>query len=348
MNKTKHFYPDLGDRTSIFYEGDKHYQEKMALLENVMVGRKRDEFDSDSEQACECLRRDDTYNGIKDPCYIMYKLKPVEHNGLVYEFLVEYQKYDPNTGIYFGCKVSNPEIMKHFENGNIDMANRLTQKMVDCADKEWKTDLRDATVLVLNNSYPDKDFSLRFCHTENANDGTYWPFWIRLNEEEDIVSVAANAVKLIKNIYLTHFSDHGLLPSACTEPDNTSSKRVGRKKTASYTRSFSNAAYEKCRISHSIGKNTCYLDKIIDKLCLRKTIFRCKDIYECAYIINEELSILDFCKELDKFCTMQNGEKLTLRWTALEKIFLTAKGERVKLDKGGKQKLFAFKKRKSG
>ena len=345
MNKTKHFYPNLGDRAKIFCEGDRHYQEKMMLLEDVIVGSCSAD---NSEQAYECLRRDDTYNGIKDPCYIMYKLKPIEHNGLVYEFLVEYQKHDPNTGIYYGCKVSNRNIMEHFENGNIDMANQLTHKMVDCADKEWKTYLRDATALVLSNSYPDKKFNLRVCHTENANDGTYWPFWIRLNEEEDVVYVAANAIKLIKNIYLTHFSDHGLLPYGYAETDDTSSKHVGRKKNSSNTRYFSDAAYEECRILHSIDKNTSFLDEIIRELCSNKTISRCKDIYECAYIINEELSILDFCKELDKLRTKQNGEKLTLKWTALEKIFLTAKGERVKLDKGGKQKLSAYNKRKWG
>lgn len=342
MNKTKHFYPDLEFRADIFSESNKRYQEKMGLLEGIMVGCNA----SDSNRACESLTRDDTYNGINAPYYIMYKLKPIEHNGLVYEFLVEYQIGDPNTGIYFGCKVLNRDVMAYFKNGDFDIATQLTHKMIDDTDKEWKIHLKNAVAVVLNNSFPDKKFNLRFCRTENANDGTYWPFWIRLNEEEDIVTVAANAVKLIKNVYLTHFSDHGVLPSGQPESDETNCKHAGRKKTASNARYFSSAAYRECRILHRIDKNTCYLDDIINELCNNKTISRSEDIYECAFIINEEFSILDFCKELDRLRTRKNGERLTLRWTALEKIFLTAKGERVKLDKGGKQKLSAFKKRK--
>lgn len=344
MNNTTHFYPNLDDRAEIFCVDDKHYQEKMELLKGVMVGSRA----SESQRTCECFRRDDTYNGINAPYYIMYKLEPVEHDGLVYEFLVEYQIGDPNTGIYFGCKMLNRDVMTHFKNGDIAMATQLTQKMVNRADKEWRIHLKNAVAVVLNNSYPDKEFHLRFCHSDNANDGTYWPFWIRLNEEEDIVTVAANAVKLIKNIHLTHFSVNDVLPSAHPKLDDTSGKHTGRKKSASNARYFSNAAYHECRILHSTDKDTSYLDDIIKELCNSKTISRSEDIYECAYIINEEFSVLDFCKELDKLRTKKNGEKLKLCWTALEKIFLTAKGERVKLDKGGKQKLSSFNNRRKG
>ncbi len=342
MDKTKHFYPDLGCRANIFREDDKRYQQKIGILKGVKVGC----TDSDSKRPCEYFSRDDTYNSINAPYYIMYKLESKEYKGLLYEFLVEYQIGDPNTGIYFGCKVLNSDIMTYFKNGDIDIATQLTLKMIDCADKDWRIHLKDAVAVVLNNSFPDKKFHLRFCHTENANDGTYWPFWIRLNEEEDIITVAAYAVKLIKNVYLTHFSEHGELPSVLPESYETSGKHAGSKKKTSNVRYFSSDAYKECRMLHRIDKHTSYLDNILKELCKSKAISRSEGIYECAFIINEELSILDFCKELDRLRTIKNGEKLKLSWTALEKIFLTPNGERVKLDKGGKQKLSAYKKRK--
>ena len=42
-----------------------------------------------------------------------------------------------------------------------------------------------------------------FRKTNNANENTYWPFWIALSDEEDIWAIAAQATKLIANTYLT-------------------------------------------------------------------------------------------------------------------------------------------------
>ena len=44
-------------------------------------------------------------------------------------------------------------------------------------------------------------FTHRFKPTNNANNHTYWPFWITLHEDEDIVEVGARAVRLIRSVY---------------------------------------------------------------------------------------------------------------------------------------------------
>ena len=45
----------------------------------------------------------------------------------------------------------------------------------------------------------------------NANDRTYWPFWVSLFEEEDVIDVAARAVQLMYRIYKRYLVD-GIVP----------------------------------------------------------------------------------------------------------------------------------------
>ena len=57
---------------------------------------------------------------------------------------------------------------------------------------------------VLNKVFVSKKFNEQsFRKTNNANENTYWPFWIALSDEEDIWTIAAQATKLIANTYLT-------------------------------------------------------------------------------------------------------------------------------------------------
>ena len=46
-------------------------------------------------------------------------------------------------------------------------------------------------LLFLKNTFPGKFFTHRFKPTNNANNHTYWPFWITLHEDEDIVEGVA-------------------------------------------------------------------------------------------------------------------------------------------------------------
>lgn len=141
------------------------------------------------------FKRDDTYHSIKSKHHIMYKYI-VNDNGdtelyspdgnRAYEFLIEFDKEEASYGIYYGCR------------GLVKGGDQQEQNAIFA--KEWD-DLKFEITEVLNNTFQEKDFSKRFRMTDNANNKTYWPFWIMLYDDEDVIDVAALAVKLIFNIY---------------------------------------------------------------------------------------------------------------------------------------------------
>lgn len=136
-----------------------------------------------------------SFNGLEANHHIMYKYK-VNKSGetllmtadgcIGYEFLVEFDKKDPQYGIYYGCR------------GHIKAGDQKSG--IDRIKDDWEN-LRDEVTAVLNNTFVDKDFSNRFQPTNNANNKTYWPFWISLGADEDVIKVAARATKLICNVY---------------------------------------------------------------------------------------------------------------------------------------------------
>ena len=138
---------------------------------------------------------DNSFNEVKASHHIMYKCK-VNDNGetllltpdghIGYEFLVEFDKKDPQYGIYYGCR-------GHIKEGN-------QKKGIKRIKEDWEK-LEGEVAAVLNNTFVDKDFSKRFQMTNNANNKTYWPFWISLGADEDVIKVAARATKLICNVY---------------------------------------------------------------------------------------------------------------------------------------------------
>lgn len=134
------------------------------------------------------FHRDDSFLGNKATNHMMYKLETLysKDGHRAYEFLVEYDKWEPTVGIYYGVKGL---VLK----GNLD-------EEIAIFNAEWNL-LVNEVLYVLNNIFPEKDFTHRFKPTNNANDNTYWPFWISLYEDEDIKEVAARATIVIRNIY---------------------------------------------------------------------------------------------------------------------------------------------------
>lgn len=139
---------------------------------------------------------DNSFNGVKANHHIMYKCNVNEggetllmtSDGCIgYEFLVEFDLENPEYGIYYGCR-------GHIKDGN-------QKEGIDRIETFFWDTLRPEVTAVLNNTFVDKDFSRRFQKTNNANNKTYWPFWIALGADEDIVEVAARATKLIRNVY---------------------------------------------------------------------------------------------------------------------------------------------------
>lgn len=128
-------------------------------------------------------------HGLNAPNHMMYKIDTLysKDGHRAYEFLLEYDIFEPTVGIYYGCKGLTLDGYDH----DIE---------IDTFNKEWDQ-IKGHVCVILNNTFPGKNFAMRFKATNNANDNTYWPFWISLQEEEDIYEVGLRALKLIYNVY---------------------------------------------------------------------------------------------------------------------------------------------------
>lgn len=134
--------------------------------------------------------RDDSYNGIPASHHTIYKVKPSlesKDKSLEYEFLIELDRNDPCLGIYYGCRVS-------IKNGKIE--DKIKE-----LDEQWEKRIKDKVIDRLNNTFVNCKFDNRFKPTDNANDNTYWPFWISLYDDENIIQVAAQATVIIRDEY---------------------------------------------------------------------------------------------------------------------------------------------------
>lgn len=141
------------------------------------------------------LHRDDTVRDKQMPVHMMYKYGAplISEDGCrAYTFNIEYCTDAPSEGIYYGAFgiVLRGTIDEHKES----------------FDREW-TVIRPIVAQVLGNTFDNPYFNMLFRQTDNVNDNTYWPFWISLGEDEDIVEVAFRAVKIIRRIYEAYFAN---------------------------------------------------------------------------------------------------------------------------------------------
>lgn len=124
-----------------------------------------------------------------EPRYISHKVATLlsADGHRQYDFLIEYDIYNPSQGIYFGCKsVTLPNF-----NHKSETANALV---------DWQQ-AQPYVTLRLNNVFIDKDFDFRYKATDNDTGNTFWPFWISLYEDESPVNVAVRALQIIAGIY---------------------------------------------------------------------------------------------------------------------------------------------------
>lgn len=136
---------------------------------------------------------DCTLRGIHQPNHLMYKIEPIAHPSgcALYEFLVEYDRMEPNVGIYLGCKCVT--------GGDTDHRDMISHYI-----EEWNA-LRSHVCTVLNNSFPEKEFRHRFRITNNGENGTFWPTWISLYDDEDM-EFALTVLRIIRKAYEQYFS----------------------------------------------------------------------------------------------------------------------------------------------
>ena len=153
-------------------EASLFYEQKMLLL-----------VDGDREK----LRT--SVPGVPLLNHLAYKLEPLysKDGHRMYEFLIEYHTKKPSEGIYYGCR-------------GVTLPGYDHNEEIEQLRKEWEQ-VKGEVCTILNNTFPSKDFSHRFRITDNANDQTYWLFWISLYEDEDIHGVGLRATEIIRSVF---------------------------------------------------------------------------------------------------------------------------------------------------
>lgn len=269
----------------------------------------------------EWMERDDSFWGHPDVVHMQYKVKigKKEETFLyskdkhrAYEFLVEFDKEDTSYGIYYGCRALVCE-------GDLrDEVNILTQ--------EWET-VRGEVCEILNNTFPTKDYSRRFRVTNNTNDNTFWPFWITLDPDEDIVEVAARATRLIAKVYERYLT---------MKPQYYNPVKMPTSMTATTTTAFTIVARDNVfkEIRGDYGKEAEANFKKFIRLARKpeNNIIQQDTRYEYAYrFIRTTLegiaaTIALICKEYGILRVREDGHE-SIPWDLFDAIFLAPDGD---------------------
>lgn len=252
--------------------------------------------------------------------HIMYKLRNDDgslwlegENGRKYEFLIEFDKEDFAYGIYFGCKCI------------LDKNAEVTPQVEECKN-EWDC-VRPYVIEALNHTFVDFDFSKRDIPTDNAHDSTYWPFWFRLGEDEDVKDVAAVATRVIRNIYKWFFESG--------RPVYNKKKKRGPKKSTDVNTRYTNKAYQKVLKEMENGKMyekhaKLYFEKFIE-LLNEKGIIEPFSVYERCWVVNgwENVEVAklieNFSAEVRK--VKPKSEEKRVSWNLFAPIMLSAEHE---------------------
>lgn len=254
--------------------------------------------------------RDDSYNGIHAKHHIMYKLICDSHGSthLVsrdgrrgYEFLVEFDVKDTAYGIYYGCRAM-------IYGGDQD-------EQIDILKAEWD-EIREEVRAVLNATFTNINFMPeRFQPTNNANNKTFWTFWISLYPEEDILKVAALAVKLIKGVYQNY------LETGKTGIYNNRAKSIVDTGLTRYTEDAYRRVLKKLDKPERIADFETFLARGVE-IGLLEPDTR----YErCWKVRDPQMSNDEFSFVLAEFCTRRHIEKYDKWcWSLFSQIIISA------------------------
>ncbi|MDE6577201.1 MAG: hypothetical protein K2K58_03415 [Muribaculaceae bacterium] len=253
--------------------------------------------------------------GVKDKKYMMYRHSVIDSpdDGRKYEFLIEYDIFNPSQGIYLGCKSVTLPGFSH----NLQIAHAID---------DWEK-LHPFALQRLNNIFVNKDFTHRFRQTDNAHNGTFWPFWISLYEDEDPREVGCRILEITSGVYKDYFS--GRLPQG--------SPKISTPKILNVETAFTFDAFEnfkekvkkilrrKTAIKSAPDNGWSMIEKFLEE-AEKHGWFRRLRGYEAAWCINEEYGDVDF-HFIIKYLFERIGEKynipaLSPPWTAITGIFM--------------------------
>lgn len=303
---------------------NKNIQEEVKLISKALIKICIDRYtsrikrlDGHPDFVCDNHVRDKAIDPI-----IMYKLRNdggalslKGRGGREYEFLVEFDPYNLAYGIYFGCRCT------------LNTYTRIATQVEAC-NEEWQH-IRGHVIEALNNTFVDLDFSEREIPTDNVSDRTYWPFWFRLGEEEDVEEVAALATKIIRNTYRWFF-ETGNYKQIMQQPIE---KRVksGRPKDSTVRVRYTIDGYN--RIIGKLTSSKKYSDDAGEKFEQFIQLLECQGIitpvpiYEKCWML--EWSITDFSQLYSLFYRKiavdieQRNRKDTIEWAFVTPIIVS-------------------------
>ena len=255
--------------------------------------------------------------------HIIYRYRPTDSNkpfhsidGRDYDFVIEYHRGKPSEGIYYGIKgeVASGNLEEQCEKfrkewPNIFMMDKSDlQKIYDeiCNESHdesrgkdifWGYNFQLELTEILNNTFPWKDYLKCYKPTDNIWKNRYWLFWVTLNDDEDIVKVAARAVKLMAKTFERCMikEEYGRLYEAPQD------KNIADKSAANQITSFTEDSYnrflEKMRYDDS---GNSYGEMLIEKLEKEEYVFEDVRYEKCYRCIKNNRTIKKILNDINK------------------------------------------------
>lgn len=247
------------------------------------------------------------------PDHMAYKLEPLfsADGHRQYEFLIEYHTKKPSEGIYYGCRGITLKGYNHNEE-------------IEQFRKDWET-VKSELCTILNNSFPGKNFNFRFRMTDNANDETYWLFWISLVEDEDIKEVGRCATEIIRKVFESYLAGAPI-------GQHKISQKMPKVETAFTIEARDYLLDRVGALAKNGHKKECQqlFTKFVEGATLQKLLIDNKN-YEYAYSYQGETNA-GFARLINAFFEVLHDRKLTkderlsVPWKGIIKVFLDKDG----------------------
>ena len=282
---------------------------------------------------------------IKDDFYhIIYRYRPTDSNkpfhsidGRDYDFVIEYHRGKPSEGIYYGIKgeVASGDLEEQCEKfrkewPNIFMMDKSKlQKIYDESrgkDIFWGYNFQLELTEILNNTFPWKDYLKCYKPTDNIWKNRYWLFWVTLNDDEDIVNVAARAVKLMAKTFerCMIMNEYNRLYEAPQD------KKSADKSAAYQITSFTEDSYK--RFLKKMGNDdsgNSYGEMLIEKLIDEKYVFEDGRYEKCYRCIKDNRKIKKKLNDINKgkeqtqiLFPFYKSEDRRIPWGDIDRLFL--------------------------
>lgn len=234
-----------------------------------------------------------------------------------YDFMIEFGMKHPSIGIYYGVR-------------SVAEWGSDPLEAIRISDIQWE-EVRLEVTEVLNATFPDLDFSLKFKLTDNADSLTYWPFWLSLESGEDIRDVAVRALMLIRNTYARHFNIR-----ADSFPEILSQTREEDTRTR-----FTTVAYNKLqqRLAHNLKVEVSsvrslfdkFIEKAIEKGWVERDLrleyaFRFNTFCGLSQTSGCAIMLTGLMECLNTLMLRQHNSKAYVPWEAFSGILLNSEG----------------------